>query len=120
MKNVLFSLMVGVMMMGAQAQASKNEATTTISGNRITYLRSMSPADPQGIVYYMAVAQGKVDFTGPGPVNVTLKNGKQLYSAITDQSGHYTFFFAVESRDVVVDAWLPGSTTKWTGKDFLN
>ncbi len=86
-------------------------APTQIVGHRLLRTRLLSPADRNGFTYYMGVAEGKVTFTGPGPVFVTLKNGTGRYSAPVDREGTYSFFFEVNARDVVAEAWIPGETT---------
>jgi hypothetical protein len=91
---------------------------THIVANQVRSARMMSPVDRQGTASFMGVVVGKVDFEGPGPVYVTVHNGQQTYTAPTDPTGNYTFFIAVEARDVSADAWIPGQAPAITRASF--
>ncbi|MBS1985216.1 MAG: hypothetical protein JST16_13685 [Bdellovibrionales bacterium] len=80
--------------------------TTVITKNTLQYAQSFPMGNQSA-----GVVGGKVDFTGPGPVFVTLVNGGQSYTSPVDQFGQYSFFIFVANNNINTTAWVPGQAT---------
>ncbi len=80
-------------------------SAATIERNTIEYIRAVFAQQSGGYTERMAAVGGKVDFIGEGPVFVTLVNGGQHYSSITDQLGRYSFFIWTNNDSVETFAW---------------
>jgi hypothetical protein len=83
-------------------------AETTIVDNDIEYAVLLDPVDRVGHTIFLAAIGGKVTFEGDGPVNVTIRTGGQNYTALSDQTGNYSFLVYANSGRFESEAWLPG------------
>lgn len=78
-----------------------------IEHNTIQFIRPIFSPQPNGSTERMAAVGGKVDFTGTGPVYVTLTNGGQHYTTPTDSYGNYNFFIWTNGNNIDTWAWVP-------------
>jgi hypothetical protein len=113
MKNTLIALSLGLASLGAANSARADDTVPTkIISNTIRYAQLISSARYNSTIGAVdnAAIGGKVEFTGPGPVYVTIRMGGQDYTALTDQTGKYSFWVYANSSRFVSEAWLPGQS----------
>ncbi len=89
--------------------APEATSSTVIKDITLHYAQLLAPANRQGTSIFMAIAGGRVDFEGPGPVFVTMSIGGQKYTSPTDQQGAFSFLtYANGSSSLDLNAWVAG------------